>query len=131
MTTPQIIFVTFLGVLVLLLVLELVRRHLLREKYSALWILIALALVSVPWLYNFYVFLAGLVGIKSPTSFFFYSSIMLLLLLSVQFSLAASSAYYQRKRLAQEIALMDERLRRLERSAGTSLASPVLEDPRP
>jgi len=114
MTPRQVLFVTLVGLGLLILVLELIRRHLLREKYSLLWFFIAVALVTVPPLYGVYQWFARRVGIRDPNTIFFFLAIVGLILLSLQFSLALSTAYYQRKQLIQQTALLENRVRRLE-----------------
>lgn len=114
MTPRQIVFVTAVGLALLILVLELIRRQMLRERYSLLWFFICVALLSVPWLYDLYQAAARLAGIKDPNSIFYFMAIVGLVLLSLQFSLALSAAYYQRKQLIQQVALLEERVRRLE-----------------
>ncbi len=118
MNLNQIIFVTAVSVGFIVLVLELIRRHLLREKYSLVWFIIALSALSVPLLYNVYADLAHLLGIVEVASFFFYSAIIFLFLMSLQLSLASSSAYARSKVLIQEMALLENRVRELEEKSG-------------
>ncbi len=114
MTSRQIVFVILIAVVILFLILELIRRRMLREKYSLLWVMIAVIMLTIPVLYPYYVKLAAYVGIKSPQSFFFYSAIIGLVLLSLQFSLSISTAYRNRKVMAQQMALLEKRIRDLE-----------------
>ena len=114
MTPRQIVLITVAAVGLIMLVLELIRRRMMRENYSLLWIAVSVALLSVPWLYDVYVVMANFVGIKDPNSFFFFIAIMGLFLLCLQFSLAISTAYYQRKTLVQQMAMLEHRVRQLE-----------------
>ena len=118
MNLNQIIFVTAVSVGFIVLVLELIRRHMLREKYSLVWFIIALSALSVPLLYNVYADLAHLLGIVEVASFFFYSAIIFLFLMSLQLSLTTSSAYTRSKALIQEMALLENRVRELEDRLG-------------
>ena len=115
MTPRQIVFVTAMAVGLLILVLELIRRQMLREKYALLWLSISIGFLTVPWLYDAYAWFAVQVGIVDPISLFFYLAILGVLLLSLQFSLALSTAFYQRKAVGQRVALLEERVRQLER----------------
>lgn len=124
MTPRQIVFVTFVALGLLMIVLELIRRRLLRERYSLLWFFVSLVLLSLPWLYDLYVAFGHLVGIVDPESVFYYTAIMGLVLLSLQFSLALSSAHSQRKALIQQVALLENRLRHLENQAMASEKAP-------
>ena len=118
MTPPQIVFVLFVSLGLLTLVFEVIRRRMLRERYAMVWILIALGMASIPFLYRYYIDFAALVGIRDPNSFFFYGAIVSLFLLCLQFSLAVSAAHAHHKALAQQLALVEERLRRLEQGGG-------------
>ena len=95
-------------------VLELIRRHMFREKYAMLWLVLAAIIASIPWMYPVYVRMGRLVGIKSEMTTFFFGGIVILLLLSLQFTLALTTAYRQRKRLAQKIALLEGRIIELQ-----------------
>jgi len=114
MTPRQILFLVIVAVTMITIILELIRRRLLREKYSLLWVLIALVMLTIPFLYDYYVSLGHYMGIKNPRSFFFYSAIIGLVLLSIQFSISISTAYRNRKVLSQQIALLEKRIRDLE-----------------
>lgn len=114
MSTPQIFFVSLLGIALFALVIELLRRQLLREKYMMAWMFTSVGLLSIPWAYDQYAALGRIVGIIDANSLFFFLSIMGLLLFCLQFSLAASTAYYQRKALIQQVALLEARVRELE-----------------
>ncbi len=118
MSLRQVVLVTVASLLLLGLVLELIRRHRLREKYALAWLAIALAAATSPWLFGFYARLARVAGIIDPSSLFFFLAIFGLLLLCLQFSLALTSAHTQRKILAQQAALLEERVRRLESRSG-------------
>ena len=94
MSSRQWIFVTAVGLALLALVLELIRRRMLREKYSLAWVFLCVGFLTAPWLYWAYAFVARLVGVVDPVSLFFFLAIVALFLLCVQFSLAVSTAYY-------------------------------------
>ena len=130
MSTRQIIVVTTVGAAFILLVLEMIRRHRMREKYSLLWFFIALAALSVPVLYDLYQRIARFVGIIETTNFFFYLSIMALFLLCLQFSLALSAAYSRSKALIQQVGLLENRVKQLEgRLAGAAPADAPADRP--
>lgn len=127
MSPAQIYFISAVGAVLLALVIELVRRHLLREKYTLVWVFTCAGLLSIPWLYDYYAAAGRLVGIIDPNSLFFFMSIMGLVLFSLQFSLAISTAYYQRKALIQQVALLENRVRQLEDGGpGDQTPSPPL-----
>jgi hypothetical protein len=134
MTPRQILMVSMVALFFIALVLELIRRHMMREKYSLLWFFIALAALSVPLLYTLYARIANFMGIIEVTNFFFFLAIIALFLMSLQFSLALSSAYARSKVLIQQIGLLENRVRELEQKlsrpgpAGASDPSGSAED---
>ncbi len=114
MTPRQILVISILSLSLLVVILELIRRHFLREKYSLAWLFIGFTSVSIPWFYDYYQSLGRFLGIVNPTSFFFFFAIFGLLLLSLQFSLALTSAYMHRKALTQHLGILEARVRELE-----------------
>lgn len=118
MTPRQVFTVMGLGLGLTLLVLQCIRKRWLRERYAMVWVFIAVAMLTVPVLYPVYEMLAGALGITNVTSLFFFLAIVGICLLCLQFSLALSTAYGQRKRVTQELALVKERLARLEAESG-------------
>jgi hypothetical protein len=95
---------------VLLLILELVRRKRLQERYALLWLLTAaVLLVLVVWK-GLLTTLALKVGIKYPPSALFAVALGFELLLLLHFSLAVSRLTDQNKVLAQRLGLLQQRL---------------------
>lgn len=114
MTPRQIIVISFVAVGFILLVLELIRRHKMRERYSMLWFFFAVAALSVPLLYAVYARAARLLGFVEVNNLFFFLAVISLFLMCLQFSVALSSMYSRFKRLTQQVGLLESRLRELE-----------------
>jgi len=95
-----------LSVVLLLYILEMVRRRRLREEYSILWLfgsgVILLLSIKQSWL----IYLAQAVGIAYPPSFLFLIGILFIMLILIHFSIAISKLYQMNKRMAQDIALL-------------------------
>lgn len=106
MPTRQI--VVFLGLVLVLLVaiLELVRRRVLRVEYSWLWIASCLTTVLLILRFDLLVELTDLVGAVVPTSTLFFLCILYLALLCLHYSIRISDLTHQVKDLAQEMALL-------------------------
>ena len=117
MTPAQSAFTILIGVFIAVLVFDLIRRHMLREKYAMVWFAIPVFILSIPLLFREYTTLAGFFGIVDPISFFVAVAIVLLLLLCLQFSIALTTAWGQRKTMMQRIAFLEERVRCLETGA--------------
>jgi hypothetical protein len=102
----QKMFFLSIAVVLLLVILELVRRRRLRVEYSWLWIASGVTIVGVIMRYDLLVWLTGLTGAVIPTSVLFFLSTLFLALLSLEYSVRLSTLTRQVKELAHEIALL-------------------------
>ena len=100
--------------LLLLAVLELVRRRRLLERYALTWLAAGLILLVLAVWRGALKSLADLLGIAYPPNALFLVGFAFGLLLLLNFSLAVSRLTDQTKILAQRLALLEERLRRQE-----------------
>ena len=98
----------------LLLVLELVRRRRLLERYALLWLFSAVFLLVLAVWRGLLERVADLLGIAYAPNALFFLAFSAILVLLLHFSVAVSRLADQSKILAQRLALADERLRRLE-----------------
>jgi len=107
--------VAIIGAAVLLLVvLELVRRRRLLERYALLWLLSAVVLLGLASWRDGLEKVARTIGIVYPPNALFLIGIGFILLLLLHFSSAVSRLSDQTKVLAQRLALLEERVRRSE-----------------
>ncbi len=97
-----------------LVVLELVRRRRLLERYALLWLFSALVLMGLGIWEGALDRLASLVGIAYPPSALFVIASGFILLLLLHFSLVVSRLADQSKVLAQRLSLLEERHRQRE-----------------
>jgi hypothetical protein len=102
------------AVLLLLTVLELVRRRRLLERYALLWLLSALVLLGLAVWRNALTKVAETVGIAYPPNALFFIAFGFTLVLLLHFSAAVSRLADQTRVLAQRQALLEDRLRRIE-----------------
>lgn len=107
------IFVIALGIVMLLFILNMVRRKHLREQYSLLWILSAVVLVLSAVFIDAVDRLAHAIGIYYPPAFLFLVAIMLVLTLQFHFSTVISSLREQNKQLTQDLGLLAAEVDRL------------------
>ena len=106
-------------VLFLILVIELVRRRRLVERYALLWISAAILLVVLSlWGGGLRVIAEGL-GIRTPVNALFLLGLGTVFVLALHFSVAFSRLSEETKILAQEVARLDGEQRRLR---GTTLS---------
>jgi hypothetical protein len=107
--------VAILGALVLLLiVLEMVRRRRLLERYALLWLLSAVVILGLAVWRGALEQVASAVGIYSPPNALFFIALGFILVLLLHFSAAVSRLADQSKVLAQRQALVEQQLRELE-----------------
>jgi hypothetical protein len=107
----------------LLVVLDLVRRRRLLERYALVWLGVTVLLLVLSAWEGLLGSVASLLGIFYPPSALFVVAFGFVIFLLLHFSVAVSRLADQSKVLAQQLGLLEERLRRQEeRSAPRSEA---------
>ncbi len=112
-TRIQILAVVASGIL-LLVVLELVRRRRLMERYALLWLLSGIVLLGLSTFRGLLEDASSLIGIEYPPSALFFIAFAFVLLLLLHFSVAVSRLADQSKVLAQKLSLLEKRMRDVE-----------------
>src|SRR5689334_23060487 len=127
--SDRIQLVAIIGsVLLLFIVLEMVRRRRLMERYALLWLLAAVVLLGLGVWRNGLVHISKAIGIIYPPNALFFIAFGFVLLLLLHFSAAVSRLSDQTKVLAQRLALLEERVRHGEEHAAVAPpAEPELE----
>jgi hypothetical protein len=100
--------------LLLVAVLELVRRRRMLERYAIVWLGSALVLLALAAWSGLLTKVATAIGIHYPPSALFVIAFGFILVLLLHFSIAVSRLADQSKVLAQRVALLEERNRKLE-----------------
>ena len=103
------------AVAALALVFELLRRRRLREKYAAIWVVIALGTLIVAAFPQLLRWVADLVGIQTPSNLLFFGSVVVLFAVSLQLSREVGLLEDQSRRLAEEVGALHLRLDELEK----------------
>jgi len=109
-------------VVLFVLVIDFIRRGLLKEKYSVLWLI----LIAVVGLFAVWRGLldraAMLVGVKYPPSLLFLMAFAFVLLILLHFSVVISVLTERNKKLAQDVAILKDELKETEKKmlAGSS-----------
>ena len=98
----------------LVLVLELVRRRALMERYALLWLFASVVILGLAIFDGALTVLARQLGILSAPNALFFVAMAFILLLLLHFSAAMSRLTDQSKVLAQRQAILEERLREVE-----------------
>src|ERR1700745_3687265 len=105
----QIVAVVAAGLL-LVGVLELVRRRRLLERYALLWLLSAVVLLGLSIWRGALERIAGQIGVAYPPNALFIVAFGFVLWMLLHFSVAVSRLTDQSKVLAQRLALLEERM---------------------
>jgi hypothetical protein len=113
----------------LVLVFELLRRRRLREKYAVIWVVISLGTLVVALFPPLLGWVAGLVGIQTPSNLLFFSSLIILFAVSLQLSREVGLLEEQSRRLAEEVGGLRLRLDALERQKQPSDPPVSVPDP--
>ena len=111
----------------LVVVLDLVRRRRLLERYALLWLGSAFVLLALAAWRGALDQLAEVLGIAAPTNALFIVAFGFVLVLLLHFSVAVSRLNDQSKVLAQRLAIAEEKLRRAE-AAGAAVSEGEAED---
>ncbi len=98
------------------LVVELIRRRRLRESFAMLWLGVAAVFVLFGVFPGLLTLLAGALNLYYLTTAGLIGSLFLILII-LQLSVALSRQADENRRLTQRLALIQERLERLERDA--------------
>jgi len=104
---PRIRVITIGGALVvLLLVIELVRRRKLKEEYSVLWVVTAFVVLVMSIWYGLLNGVTHLIGAVAPASTLLFFGLLFVLILLLHFSVRISMLERRLTKLVQEIGLM-------------------------
>jgi hypothetical protein len=101
-------------VALLLIVLDLVRRRRLLERYALVWLGVTTLLILLTVWDGLLTGVSSLIGIFYPPTALFVVAFGFVIFLLLHFSVAVSRLADQSKVLAQRVGLLEERLRRQE-----------------
>jgi hypothetical protein len=125
----QIVAIAVSGGL-LLVVLELVRRRRLLERYALLWLVSAVVLLVLSAWKGLLGTISTAIGIFYAPSALFVIAFGVVMILLLHFSLAVSRLADQSKVLAQRLALLEERQRESEEGSARTGADEEVEEER-
>jgi hypothetical protein len=120
------ILIATVSVMLLVTVLELVRRRRLLERYALLWLFSSTVLVALAIWRGALDKIAEQLGIAYPPNALFIVAFGFVLWLLLHFSVAVSRLSDQSKVLAQRLALLEQRMRRQEAAAEEARDEPEL-----
>ena len=94
------------SVVVLAAILEMMRRHRLREKYAVIWFFVAAGVLTLAVFPGLLVGTAELIGVQVPANLLFFVGSLVLLVLTLQHSYELGRLEEKTRTLAEELALL-------------------------
>ena len=91
-------------------VFYLLRRGALREKYAVLWLFFSGAALFFAVFPSALTWLTRSLGITTPANLLFFTTVVLLVLVSIQLSFELSRHEMRIRRLAEEVALLQQQI---------------------
>jgi len=95
-----------ISLIILVGVVDLIRRGMLKEQYALLWIASAIVLMILSVWRGLLDIIASSLGVAYPPSFLFLVAFLFLLLIVLHFSVVISNISEKNKKLSQEVALL-------------------------
>jgi hypothetical protein len=115
MPLRNIIVALAVGIGMLLLIIELVRRRKLLEEYSWLWLMTGSVILLLTLWFDLLKWITHLVGAVTPSSTIFLFAFLFLILISLHFSVVISKLTERTKELAQRYALLELELNEMKK----------------
>ena len=94
------------SVVVLVAIVEMMRRHRLREKYAVIWFFVAAGVLTLALFPALLSRTAELVGVQVPANLLFFVGSLVLLVLTLQHSYELGRLEERTRTLAEELALL-------------------------
>jgi hypothetical protein len=108
------VIAVLISTVLLLYILEMVRRRRLREEYSILWLAGSVIMLLFSLKRDWLAWASDAVGIYYPPSFLFFIGLLFILLILIHFSITISKLYQMNKKITQELALLKKHIGRIE-----------------
>jgi hypothetical protein len=112
------------GLLLLLFVLEAIRRGRLKERYALLWLGTTGALILLAAWRRLLDHIALFLGVYYPPSLFFLVGLLSLLAIILHFSLVLSEYSDKTRRLTQHMALLAQKVEQLQQHIDRGASAP-------
>jgi hypothetical protein len=123
LTSQTRIVAAVIAVAFMLMILELIRRDRLQERYSVIWFIAGLGMLAGAAFPGLLEFLADLMGVRDTNVALFSIVLLLLLGLALNFSVIMSRQAAQITRLAQERAIEKAREQAAEEQSGNGASA--------
>jgi hypothetical protein len=120
MITPRVErFAIVISILLILVVLDMVRRRRLRERYSLVWLFAVVAMTALVVWERLLLSITSLIGATDPSSTLFLFGILFALMILLHLSNKVSDFSTQLRILAKEVAMLNAQLFEVRRGQST------------
>ena len=107
MTPRQRIFALLVALLLLVVIIDLIRRRKLREEFGILWLAVGVGVAVLAAWYDLQLWLTHIIGAVSSSTTVFLVAFVFIALMNLHFSVRMSRMADQIKKLAQTVAIME------------------------
>ncbi|WP_394551216.1 DUF2304 domain-containing protein [Agromyces sp. MMS24-JH15] len=128
MSTTAYLFGVLAAIVTIAVVVQMLRHRRLRERHAVWWLgggLLALVVGLFPGVLDW---AASLIGVTAPSNLVFFVSIALLVLVCIQHSAELTRQETQIRTLAEDVALLDQRLAALDAPSTIETAATADQD---
>lgn len=119
MTVASYVLGIVASVLVLVVVVELLRRRRLRERHAIWWFVAGVLALVISVFPGVLTWASGMLGVEVPTNLVFFVSIAILFLVCLQASSELTELESKTRRLAEQASLLELRIEKLESEASS------------
>ena len=106
------------SVFLILLLLELIRRNYLKERYSLLWLVTGGVFLVLSLIINSLSPITQFLGFQVVSNALFLAGLVFLIIIALGMTIAISSLAERNKRLTQEMVLLKKKIEGLEKGQG-------------
>ena len=120
MSVTSYVFGIVSAALILVVVIELLRRRHLRERHAIWWIIAGILALIAGVFPSTLVWVSQLVGVEVPTNLVFFVSIAILFLVCLQHSSELTKLESKTRTLAERVAIIELELRERQLKSGST-----------
>jgi len=102
------------SIVTFIFVFSLLRRGVLREKYAVLWLLFSGGALFFSVFPGALLWVSSTLDVAEPVNLLFFVTLVMLILVAIQLSYELSRHEARIRRLAEEVALLDDRIAELD-----------------
>lgn len=118
------ILIFLIAVASLAVIVRLVKSRRIWERYAIVWVYVGLAIALLPFVVDVLDWILYRIGVEYPPGFLLLLGIFAILLLLLQFTVEITTLVRRSRNTVQELAILEERVRRLEAARAEAEGEP-------